>query len=90
MAKKPEARKLTDAQMQELCEDLRGTTLDINEALARIPGLEGVTFDDFTPADCGELDMAIFECQQCNWWCGQDEASETKDDVCAECADEGE
>lgn len=28
----------------------------------------------------------IFMCEECGWWCGDDERSETQDDMCDECA----
>lgn len=83
-------RALTDAQVDELCNDLAGTTQSMDVALPGVSGCEALTPDDLTPADLNEIDQNIFECQTCNWWCNRDEESEDKEEVCDSCADAGE
>lgn len=33
-------------------------------------------------------DQEIFECNECGWWCGDDERSEDDGEVCQECHDD--
>jgi hypothetical protein len=83
-------RKLSDKEMGQLIESLRGSTGDEEEALRDIrPDLK---WSDLTPADLFDFDMAVFYCALCNWWCGTDELSEEEhssgEQVCQECYDE--
>lgn len=83
-------RKLTDKQVGELAESLRGTTGDQEEALKEIA--PELSWSDLTEADLFEFDMAVFLCAICGWWCGTDEESEEEhtsgEQVCQECYDE--
>ncbi len=68
--------------MNELAEHLRGSAGSLPDALGVLFGLDE---DDLVLEDYYELDSRIFECEDCGWWCGEDERSFVKDDVCEEC-----
>lgn len=74
--------RLTTEQMNELAEYLRGSAGSLSGALDVLFGIDEA---DFVLEDCYKLDARIFECEDCGWWCGEDERSFVKDDVCAEC-----
>lgn len=72
-------RRLTDHQISDVADDLRGTTQDIG-AVLRVHGVE--SFDELTEDDCFVLDSIVLLCELCGWWCDSDEM---EDDLCDEC-----
>lgn len=75
---------MTD-RIRRIADDLIGTTQSLGDACES----EGCTQDDLTRNELHLLDTLAFECEQCNWWCGDDEASET-DGVCIDCFEQDE
>lgn len=80
------ARNLTDAQITDLADYLRGTCADLSVAVALC--FEGRTEDDLAPGDCQELDAQVLVCERCGWW---EEATEFDEDgICNDCQQENE
>src|SRR5438270_431144 len=84
---------LTNDQINELCEDLRGTCKNEDEALSQVTGVPpGTTWDSLKHSDYQEIDQQIFRCEKCDWWCGADEESQVENldgqRICDDC--EGE
>lgn len=50
--------------VQELIKDLNGTCMTIDNFLP-----EGMDFVDLTEADHVSIDLEIFKCDECDWWC---------------------
>lgn len=82
---------LTDQQLTELADYVRGTCLTIDEALA--------VFDVSCPADLSllvtlalESEHEIMRCDCCGWWCDCDEVETDKNDEvhCLDCVDNGD
>ena len=51
----------------------------------------GMTIDDLTETDYGLIDMNVFLCEQCGWWCEgmcNSEAEEHGVILCDDCAEE--
>lgn len=77
-------RKLTDAQMDDLCAHLRGSCGSLDGSLISHFGIEE---DDLTIEDSRALDDRLFCCDGCGWWC--EAGDEAADGYCEECTDTG-
>jgi hypothetical protein len=82
--------KLTQHQIEELCDYLRGTTNSFDDGMDAI-GLPDVSLDELDREVLDEIDQSVFECSVCGWWCDTDELADDEDDnVCLECHPENE
>lgn len=79
-------RKLTDTQVEEVADHLRGTCKDLAGALP-----EGIDEDDLAIADHNALDDKVFCCKRCGWWSDVSELADTESGalVCEECHEGG-
>jgi hypothetical protein len=73
---------LTDAQMEELCNHLRGSCGSLEGALLSLFGMEQ---NGLTHEDEAEFDSMLFLCSICGWWCDTEGLS--NDDGNQECED---
>jgi hypothetical protein len=63
-------RNLTDEQVSQLADSLNGTCDGLDGILEELfPGAE---LDD---GDALELDLSVFLCETCGWWCDQSESA---------------
>jgi hypothetical protein len=72
---------LTQEQIDDIAETLRGTATSLEEQLERYD----TDFATVTVEDCRALDELVFCCDACGWWCGRDEESD-EPGVCDDCA----
>ncbi len=73
---------LTPAQVQNLADELIGTSGVYDDSLAKDYGVSSSDLASII-SDHG------FSCSQCGWWCGRDEQAESdSDEVCDECAED--
>ncbi len=71
-----------DFNIEQLIEDLQGTTSTINDHLP-----DGMDENDLTSDDHDAIDNAIFYCSCCGWWCEISEMADTDeiDQICEDC-----
>lgn len=86
------ADTLTPNQREELIESLRGTCMtSLNDKLDELFGL---TEMDLSSEEEDLIDMEIFVCGECSWWCEASQESEVdKGDgerYCTDCIDPDE
>jgi hypothetical protein len=76
--------ELTSSQIDDLIQDLQGTTKSLDTATEE---LFGVSAFDLHIEVLSEIDNHIFQCDGCGWWCDLGEQShEVEDDmVCEDC-----
>jgi len=70
---------LTDKQIDELAETLRGTCNSLDTELEKI----GKAFEMVSSECLSSLDERVMCCEQCGWWSDSDEID--GDGFCAEC-----
>jgi hypothetical protein len=82
-------RTLTDAQVLELADYLQGTTNNLDDVTI---DLFGVCQDELSFEDLVELDLTVFQCENCGWWADSGEMSDDPghDWQCRDCASDGE
>ncbi len=73
----PVSREILD----EVIEDLKGQCV---HDLEHFLNGHGLSADDMAMEDNLYVDMNVFLCDECGWWCDADEMSD-EDDVCDEC-----
>jgi hypothetical protein len=84
-----EGEALTDALWNTVVDYLRGTCLSLDDAVTALAAQELADHMPFL----NHLDQEIFCCNQCGWWCDQDE--EASEDhgldewTCTECCNGG-
>lgn len=89
MMLKPHERALTDGQMDTLVNELMGTAGPLSDA---VESLFDLSEDELTLADHMELDLGVFLCDECGWWCDVSEQNEAPDEVtqlCDDCNEDG-
>ncbi len=72
----------TVERCHEIVEELRGTCRSLHEVC---------TDDEVNDKDVSDaIDVELFECRECSWWCDWDEESENAEDgpVCMGCTGE--
>lgn len=75
-------RYVSDAVLDQVIADLKGTCQTLGEALAPF----GIDELDLTVADLQYIEEEIFLCSRCGWWCEQFEAHELDGEtVCDDC-----
>ena len=78
-------RMLSDEQVGQLAEELRGTVGTVDTAAEHLFDLSE---DELTLEDCRALDDQVFLCTTCGWWCETSELCEdddTGENVCQDC-----
>jgi hypothetical protein len=80
--------KLSDEQLDQLIEYLRGTANSLSDGLRAI-GLEDLDETELHEDTLKRIDDEIFVCEQCGWWCGNDEYGK-KEGHCDECSPDTE
>lgn len=79
---------LTAAQMEELCNHLRGSCGTLYGALLSLFGMEQ---ESLTSLDEAEFDSMLFLCSICGWWCDVEELAENDgDQSCHDCVGDDE
>lgn len=76
---------LTNAQVHLIVDDLQGTAQSLDEVCLELFLVDSMGIAS-SPLD--ELDMFVFQCDRCNWWCEISEEAEQPDDcerVCDDC-----
>lgn len=79
-------RVLTQEAVTAIVERLQGTALSLNEAFFYALDIENV--HDVHPDSLAEIELLVFQCTQCGWWCDVNEANQScpaDDIVCDEC-----
>lgn len=78
--------KITQDQLNQLIENLKGTTSSIDQEASKL----GFEEDDLTMEQFEYIDSEIFLCEECGWWCSIGDlalgASNLTDMVCEDCA----
>lgn len=75
---------ITDTQVRELAEALRGSCTTLEYALQEMDAV----LDDMTKTTCLLLDNLVLLCAGCDWWCDAGEMKETDGEYyCTDCAD---
>ena len=78
--------KVTQEQLDQLIENLKGTMSSIDQEANQL----GFEEDDLTIEQLEYLDSEIFCCEECGWWCSIGDlalgASNLTDMVCEDCA----
>lgn len=78
---------LTREQLDELVESLRGTCMNTIDGM--MSELFNLTEDDLSADEMSHIEMEIFICGECGWWCEISQESEIdKGDgerYCTEC-----
>lgn len=77
--------RLTDQQMEELVQHLRGSCDSIENGLNACFDIEGFSELENEMEVMGYLDSYLFCCDVCSWWCENSERSYEVDDACTEC-----
>lgn len=79
---------LTDTQIDELVDYLRGSCQSITAALYSLFDIDDE--DIITLRQNGIIDDNIFNCATCGWWCDAGEYSENITDelICFDCGEE--
>lgn len=77
---------LTDEQITEIVQGLRGTTGSLDLTIEAVLGMPDVKITAIAEESLQEIDAYIFLCEVCGWWCDRDEEDETSVDTCDECA----
>lgn len=76
---------LTQRALSGLVEYLQGSCQTLEEGVNTVLGFE---LDELTQDDLQSIDEVIFICNECGWWCSQDENAGTEDSwVCTDCND---
>lgn len=78
---------LTDVQIQEIINNLRGTTGSLDLQIESIIG-DGHDAGDIDPVCLDQIDSDIFLCNACGWWCDKDEEAEDEWGTCEECSED--
>jgi len=83
---------LTNEEIQELIEDLRGTTQTISGAISKLFDRFDVEYticniDDKT---LQAIEDEVFQCDGCGWWYEQPHNDENGDILCDDCLNERE
>lgn len=69
-------------KIEEFVEYMRGSSNSLNQGLDTFE----IDEDELTADDYNYIDSEIFECEECNWWCSQDERSEDEGgNTCQDC-----
>lgn len=68
----------TNFDVHELIQSLQGTCTTTDEHLP-----DGMSWDDLTKEDHKTIDNEIFLCEECGWWCENDEYHEGE--LCNDC-----
>lgn len=74
-----------DFDIDQLINDLNGSSQSLEESLKSLyPEME---WGDLTQEDLQTIDIQIFECQECNWWCENSEMEENDlgEQICDDC-----
>jgi hypothetical protein len=80
--------RLTDKQVNELCDYVEGSTSGLGDGLVAI-GLDHNQVDDLDSHSLFEIDQKVFWCDNCGWCCSADERSDSDDgEICNECNEE--
>lgn len=77
---------LTDKQITEIVQGLRGTTGELDLTIEAVIGVPGANRTSVAEKSLSEIDDYIFLCEVCGWWCDRDEEHEDEQDTCVECA----
>lgn len=74
------SRSLGTIQIQELVGFLVGTTGSLPDALGLLFGLDE---NKLTLSDCWAIDAKMFLCDECGWWCSEEDLFQNS--ICTEC-----
>lgn len=69
--------------VQELIDSLQGTCNSIDDHLP-----DGMDWSDLTSQDHTNIDLQIFLCETCGWWCEISEAADCDEQICQDCKEE--
>ena len=73
---------LNEEQLNKLINHLQGSCDNIDSYIE-----EEFDADSLSTENYATIDQAIFLCDECGWWCSQDENSEKVEEwVCEDCA----
>lgn len=72
-----------DFNVEELIESLVGTCTTIEEHLP-----DGMEWSDLNSDDHQAIDLRIFLCDTCGWWCERDEEDPNNEGNCNDHSDE--
>lgn len=83
----PDGRKITDACVNEIIEDLMGTCKSLSDSVRNCT-CHAYDEGSLTQKQLEMIDMVIFCCEGCGWWCDADELGESDGDeqYCDDCA----
>lgn len=80
--------KLTDEQLDKVADRLEGQCLLDLAAALNEQGIDETAIDEEL---CEQVESRVFLCDQCGWWANADELNnETDQQLCDQCAAEGE
>jgi len=83
---------LTSEEIEELIEDLQGTTQNIADAISKLFDRFDVeyTICNITDETLQAIENEIFQCDECGWWYDQPYNDENGDTLCDYCLSERE